>query len=34
MEGMGLKFTLVMGRRLLRHSNMFGLIAGTSETHS
>ena len=29
MEGMGLKFTPVIGRRLLRHSSMFGLIAGT-----
>ena len=29
MEGMGLKFTPVIGRRLSRHSSMFGLMAGT-----
>ena len=34
MEGMGLKFTPVIGRHLLRHSSMFGPMAGTSGTHS
>ena len=34
MEGMGLKFTPVMGRHLLRHSSISGPIAGTSGTHS
>ena len=34
MEGMGLKFTLVLGTRLLRHSGMFGPMAGASGTHS
>ena len=34
MEGMGLKFTPLMGRRLLHHSSMFGPMAGTSGTHS
>ena len=34
MEGMGLKFTPVMGTRLLRHSSTFGPMAGTSGTHS
>ena len=33
MEGMGLKFTLGMGRRPLRHSNVFRPIAGSSGTH-
>ena len=33
MEGMGLKFTPVLGRRLLRHLSMFGPMAGTSGTH-
>ena len=33
MEGMGLKFTPVIGRDLLCHSSMFGPIAGTSGTH-
>ena len=34
MEGMGLKFTPVIGRRLLRHLSMFGPMASTSATHS
>ena len=35
MEGMGVKkFTSGMGRRQLRHSSMFGPMAGTSGTHS
>ena len=34
MEGMGLKFTPAIGRRLLRHSSMFAPMAGTSETDS
>ena len=33
MEGMGLKFTPVMRRRLLRHSSTFVPMAGTSGTH-
>ena len=33
MEGMGLKFTPGIGRRLLRHLSMFGPMAGTSGTH-
>ena len=34
MEGMGLKFTSVIGRRFLRHSSMFGPMAGTFGIHS
>ena len=34
MEGMGVKFTSGMGRRLLRHSSVFGPITGSSGTHS
>ena len=34
MEGMGVKFTPGIGRRLLRHSSMFGPMAGTSGTYS
>ena len=34
MESMGLKFTPVIGRRLLYHSSMFGPMDGTSGTHS
>ena len=34
MEGMGLKFTLVIGRRLLCHLSMFGPMAGTFEVHN
>ena len=34
MEDMGLKFTLVIGRHLLSHLNMFGPMAGTPGTHS
>ena len=34
MEGIGLIFTPVMGRHLLRHSSMFGPMAGTSGAHS
>ena len=34
MEGMGLKFIPVIGRRLLCHLSMFGPMAGTSGTHS
>ena len=34
MEGMGLEFTPVMGRRLLGHLSMFGTMAGASGTHS
>ena len=34
MEDMGLKFTPVMGRRLLGHLSMFGPTAGTSGTNS
>ena len=34
MEGMGVKFTPGMGGRLLRHSSVFGPMAGTSGTHS
>ena len=34
MEGMGVKFTPGIGRRLLRHSSMFGPMVGTSGTHS
>ena len=33
MEGMGVKFTSGMGKRLLRHSSMFGPITGSSGTH-
>ena len=33
MEGMGVKFTPGMGGRLLRHSSVFGPMAGTSGTH-
>ena len=33
MEGMGLKFTPGMGRRLLRNSSMFGPLAGSSGTY-
>ena len=33
MEGMGLKFTLVLGRHLLCHLSIFGPMAGTSGTH-
>ena len=34
MEGMGLKYTPVIGKRLLRHLSMFGPMAGTFGTHS
>ena len=34
MEGMGLKFTLVVWKSLLCHLNMFGPMAGTSGTHA
>ena len=34
MEGMGVKFTSGMGRRLLRQSSVFGPMAGSSGTHS
>ena len=34
MEGMGVKFTPGIGGRLLRHSSVFGPMAGTSGTHS
>ena len=34
MEGMALKFTPVTVRHLLGHLSMFGLMAGTSWTHS
>ena len=34
MEGMGVKFTTGIGGRLLRHSGVFGPMAGTSGTHS
>ena len=34
MEGMGLKFTPLIERRLLCHSSMFGPIVGTSGTHT
>ena len=34
MEGMGLKFTPVIGRRLLGHLSMFEPMAGTSRAHS
>ena len=34
MEGMDLKFTPVMRKSLLRHSSMFGPMAGTSGIHS
>ena len=34
MEGLGLKFTLLIVRRLLGRLSMFGPIAGTSWTHS
>ena len=34
MEGMSLKLTLVVVRRLLGHLGMFGPMAGTSWTHS
>ena len=34
MEGMGLKFTPVTERRLLRHSRMFGPMADTSGTYN
>ena len=34
MEGIGLKFTPVIGRRLLGHLHMFGPMAGTSGTHT
>ena len=34
MEGMGVKFTPGIGGRLLRHSGVFGPMAGTSGTHS
>ena len=30
MEGMGLKFTPVIGRPLLHHPSVFGTMAGTS----
>ena len=33
MEGMGVKFTPVMGGHLLYHSSVFGPMAGTSGTH-
>ena len=33
MEGMSLKFSPVMGRRLLGPLSMFGPVAGTSWTH-
>ena len=33
MEGMGLIFTPVIGRRLLCHLSMFRPMAGNSETH-
>ena len=33
MEGMGVKFTPGIGGRLLRHSSVFGPMAGTSGTH-
>ena len=33
MEGMVVKFTSWMGRRLLRHSSVFGLMTGSSGTH-
>ena len=33
MAGMGLKFTIVMERHLLRHSSMSGPMAGTAGTH-
>ena len=32
-KAMGLKFDPVMGRCLLHHSNMFGPMSGTSESH-
>ena len=34
MEGMGLKLTPVLVRRLLGHLSMFGPMADTSWTHS
>ena len=34
MEGMSLKFALVIARRFLGHLSMFGYMAGTSWTHS
>ena len=34
MEGMGLKVIPGIGRRLLRHSSMFGPMAGSSGTRS
>ena len=34
MEGMDLKFTPVIGRRLLGHIIVFGPMAGTPGTHS
>ena len=34
MEGMGLKFTPVIGRHLLGYLSMFESMAGTSWTHS
>ena len=34
MEGMGLKFTPAVARHLLDPLSMFGLMAGTSWTHS
>ena len=34
MEGMGVKFPSGMGRRLLRHSSVFGPMTDSSGTHS